>query len=111
MFVSAIASVVQTLAAAEGVTNVQNPLVEPGGGGQISRDGHSVLVQFTIKGDPDKAKDKVAPIMDAVAGIQAAYPAFTIEEVGSRERELRARQELQQGLRERRAADDPDHAR
>ena len=41
-----------------------------------------MLIQFTIRGDADKAKDKVAPILAAVSGIQAGYPAFTIREVG-----------------------------
>jgi uncharacterized membrane protein YdfJ with MMPL/SSD domain len=81
-FQSAIAGVVQTLSGLRNVTNIQNPLVAPGGGGQISRDGHSVLVQFTVAGDPDKAQNKIAPIMDAVAGVQAGYPSLTIGEVG-----------------------------
>ncbi|MGD0714256.1 MAG: MMPL family transporter [Gaiellaceae bacterium] len=82
-FISAIAGVVQTLALQKNVTNIQNPLVQIGGGGQISRDGHSVLVQFTIKGDPDKAKDKVKPILDAIAGVQASNPSLSVREVGN----------------------------
>jgi RND superfamily putative drug exporter len=81
-FVSAISGVVQTLAVQKNVRDIQNPLVLPGGGGHISRDGHSVLVQFQIAGDPDKAKDKVAPMLDAVAGVQAANPMISIREVG-----------------------------
>src|ERR671936_1999020 len=81
-FRSAIAGVVQMLSDRRQVTNIQNPLVTPGGGGQISRDDHSVLVQFDIKGDADKAQDKVQPIMDAVVGAQQANPSFRIEEFG-----------------------------
>src|SRR5919199_175130 len=81
-FRSAIAGVVQMLSGMKNVTNIENPLVTPGGGGQISADGHSVLVQFDIKGDADDAKDKVQPIMDAVAGAQQANPSFRIEEFG-----------------------------
>ena len=81
-FISAAGGVVQTLSVLKDVTNIQNPLVKPGGGGHISRDGHSMLVQFTIKGDPDKAKDKVAPILDAMAGVQAANPNLSVREVG-----------------------------
>ena len=81
-FVSAISGVVQTLAVQKNVANIQNPMVLPGGGGHISRDGHSVLVQFEITGDPDKAKDKVQPILDAVAGVQTANPFVSIREVG-----------------------------
>jgi uncharacterized membrane protein YdfJ with MMPL/SSD domain len=82
-FLAAIGIVVQTLAGQPNATNIQNPLVEPGGGGQISRDGHSVLVQFTVKGDPDKAKDKIEPILTAIAGAQASSPGFSVREVGA----------------------------
>jgi uncharacterized membrane protein YdfJ with MMPL/SSD domain len=83
LFLSAVASTVQTLSQLKDVTNLRNPLVTPGGGGAISRDGHSVLVQFDVKGDPDKAKDKIKPIMDAVHGTQTAFPSLRIEEVGA----------------------------
>ena len=39
------------------------------------RDRRSVLVQFDVKGPADKAKDKIAPILDAVAAAQAATRA------------------------------------
>ena len=81
-FRSAIGNVVQTLSGLRNVTNIQNPLVQKGGGGQISADGHSALVQFDVKGDADKAADKVQPIMDAVAGVQKATPGFRIEQFG-----------------------------
>ena len=81
-FQSAIAGVVQTLSGLESVTNIQNPLVQAGGGGQISADGHSVLVQFDVKGDADDAKDKVEPIVEAMAGVQQANPNVRIEEFG-----------------------------
>ena len=78
----AISRVVATLAAQPNVTDIVNPVARATGRGHVSADGHSALVQFTIKGDPDKAKDKVAPIMTAVAGIQAGNPRFSIREVG-----------------------------
>ena len=81
--ISAVGSVILSLDTQKNVTNIQNPLVEPGGGGQISRDGHSVLVEFTVKGDPDKAKDKIKPILDAIAGAQTAHPDVSVREVGN----------------------------
>lgn len=81
-FLSAVAGVVQTLSGQKDVTKIENPLVKKGGGGQISADGHSVLVQFDIRGDADKAKDKVAPILAAIAGVQAANPSVHVEEFG-----------------------------
>jgi RND superfamily putative drug exporter len=82
-FLSAAAGVVQTISLQPNVTDIQNPLTEQGGGGHISADGHSMLIQFTIRGDPDKAKDRVAPILAAVSRAQAGYPSFSIREVGN----------------------------
>ena len=42
------------------VQNVRSPLA-PGNADQISKDGHSALVEFDIRGDKDKAVDKIAP--------------------------------------------------
>ena len=50
--------------------------------GAVSKDAHAALVEFTIKGDKDKAVDKVQPVLDAVAAAQAAHPGFTIGEFG-----------------------------
>jgi RND superfamily putative drug exporter len=50
--------------------------------GAVSKDGQAALVTFTIKGDKDKAVDKVQPVLDAVAAAQAAHPGFTIGEFG-----------------------------
>jgi uncharacterized membrane protein YdfJ with MMPL/SSD domain len=82
IMLSAIGGVVQTLAVQRNVINLQNPLDRPGGSGLISSDGHSVLVQFSVRGDPDQAQDKIKPILDAVAGAQRANPDVSIREVG-----------------------------
>jgi uncharacterized membrane protein YdfJ with MMPL/SSD domain len=79
-FQSAIAVVVTMVSLQKDVTNVQNPLLSPKT--QISRDGHSALVQFDIKGSKDDAKDKIQPILDAVTSAQNADPSFLIEEFG-----------------------------
>ena len=49
---------------------------------QISKDRHSALVQFQIRGDKEKAVDKIAPVLDTVAAAQHAHPGFTIGEFG-----------------------------
>ena len=82
IFMSAVGGIVQTLSLQRNVTNIQDPRVKQGGGGQISRDGHSELVQFMIKGDPDTASARIKPILDAIAGVQTANPAISIREVG-----------------------------
>jgi RND superfamily putative drug exporter len=81
-FSSTIAATVQTLASQPNVTNLQNPLFKQHGGGQISQDGHSVLVSFDLRGDPNDAVDKIEPILAAVAAVERGNPAFTVREVG-----------------------------
>jgi uncharacterized membrane protein YdfJ with MMPL/SSD domain len=78
------ASVQAVVAAVSGqpvVAEVRSPLA-PGNGGQISKDGHAAIVQFQIRGDADKAMDKVQPVMDAVQAVDRAHPGFQIAEFG-----------------------------
>ena len=44
--------------------------------------GHDVLVQFAMTGDINTAKDRVQPVLDAVARVRAAHPRVTIEQFG-----------------------------
>src|SRR3954465_9599631 len=55
---------------------------KPANAGQISADGHSALLQFDIAGDEDQAQDRVAATLDATSAVQAANPAFVVEQVG-----------------------------
>ncbi len=48
----------------------------------ISRDGRSALVQFDMRGDADTAKDRVEPVLKAVAGVQKDHGSLRIEEIG-----------------------------
>ena len=82
-FIATVGLVVQTLSSAPNAVDLQNPLLKQGGGGQISRDGHSVLVQFNVRGDPNTAKDRIKPILDGIAGVQTASPGFSVREVGT----------------------------
>src|ERR671936_912063 len=79
---AAVSSVVQTVSRESEVTNIQNPLTMKGGGVLPSPPRHSALVQFDVQGDMDKAKDKIQPVMDAVAGVKKANPGVRIEEFG-----------------------------
>src|SRR5581483_1282030 len=76
-FVALVAKTLSVLSAQPNVTNLQDPLFKQRGGGQVSADGHSVLIQFDIKGDPNKAKDKVAPILAAVDRLDTGRQFFT----------------------------------
>jgi uncharacterized membrane protein YdfJ with MMPL/SSD domain len=48
----------------------------------ISADGRSVLVRFDMLGDRKTAGDRVGPVMDAVAKVQAGHEDLRIEEFG-----------------------------
>src|SRR4051794_4065253 len=50
--------------------------------GQISPDGHSVLLRFEIAGDEMEASHRVDATLDATSAAQAANPDFTVEQVG-----------------------------
>ena len=63
------------------MTNIDSPFA-PGSAGRVSSDGHSALVEFDIRGKSEDAKDKVEPILAAVADAQRASPQFTIAEFG-----------------------------
>ena len=80
-FRAVVEDVDRTVSSLPNVQNVRSPLA-PGNGGQISSDRHSVLVQFEIAGDQEKADDKVQPILDAVAKAQDRHNAFTVSEFG-----------------------------
>jgi RND superfamily putative drug exporter len=80
-FARVVNQVVAAVSAQRAVTNVRSPL-DRANRGQISKDGSAALVQFQIRGKQDKAMDKVQPVLDAVAGVQRANPAFRVEEFG-----------------------------
>ena len=80
-FRTAIDQAVDRVSTFPQVTNVRSPLATSNAG-QVTKDGSSALVQFDITGDPEKAADKIQPVMDAVAGLQKAHPQMHIAEFG-----------------------------
>ena len=80
-FDAAIADVVARVSKVAAVRDVRSPL-DPANAGQISKDRRSSLVEFAIRGEKEKAVDKIGPVLDAVAAAQHAHPAFTIGEFG-----------------------------
>jgi uncharacterized membrane protein YdfJ with MMPL/SSD domain len=80
-FRAAIASVAREVRGFPQVTAVRTPL-GPDGPTLISKDRHSALIQFDLRGKADKAEKHVQPIIDAVAAQQRAHPGFRIEEFG-----------------------------
>ena len=73
--------VVSRLQGLKNVEDVRSPLAA-GAEGQISKDRHSALVQFSIAGKSSKADKKVQPILEAVSKLQTQSPGYTVAEFG-----------------------------
>src|SRR4051794_17856660 len=78
---AAVKDVEQRLAAQKDVTNIKSPYARQNAT-QISRDGHSAVVTFEIKGDSETAQNRVDPILAATAAAQKAHPELNIEQFG-----------------------------
>jgi uncharacterized membrane protein YdfJ with MMPL/SSD domain len=81
-FRAAVRDVEHRLAGQPDVEKIKSPYAKQNAS-QVSRDGHSVVVSFEIKGDPDKAQDKVDPILAQTKAAQRAHPDLRIEEFGA----------------------------
>jgi RND superfamily putative drug exporter len=80
-FRAAVTDVVARLSKLDAVQNVRSPL-DSRNTGQIAPNGHAALVEFEIRGDPDKAVDEIGPVLDTVDELQAAHPAVFVGEFG-----------------------------
>ena len=80
-FDSAVKDVVTRLATVAAVQNVRSPL-NPANAGQIATGRHAALVEFEIRGDSNKAMDKLGPVLKSVADAQRAHPGFFVGEFG-----------------------------
>src|SRR4051812_5062149 len=61
-FTASVRDVVARVSKLAAVENVRSPLAR-GNAGQIAKGGRSVLVNFDIRGDKDKAADKIGPVL------------------------------------------------
>ncbi|MGH8315938.1 MAG: MMPL family transporter, partial [Steroidobacterales bacterium] len=80
-FNAAVKDVLGRISNVPAVQNVRSPL-DAANAGQISKNGHSVLVQFEIRGDKSTAGDKIAPLLKTVDDAQHAHPRYFIGEFG-----------------------------
>ena len=80
-FRAAIQDVTERLAALGTVQNVRSPLLAANRG-EVSRDGHSVLVSFQITGEASNADKRVSASLAATAAAQRAHPDMRIEQAG-----------------------------
>src|SRR4051794_26666114 len=69
------------LRATKHVQNVATPF--DGDGGAISKDGHSVLIDFEISGQDTDAATNVVESEDTIAALQASHSDFNIEQFGA----------------------------
>jgi uncharacterized membrane protein YdfJ with MMPL/SSD domain len=80
-FIAATKDVVAGISKLGVVQNVRSPL-DPANAGQIAKNRHAVLVEFEIRGEADKAAEKIDPVLDRVAKAQQAHPQLFIGEFG-----------------------------
>jgi uncharacterized membrane protein YdfJ with MMPL/SSD domain len=76
-FAAAIGDIERRLGAVSIVANIRSPL-HPAHADQVSRDRHSAIVRFDVRGDPDTASDRVAPVVAAVDGARVDHPGVFI---------------------------------
>jgi uncharacterized membrane protein YdfJ with MMPL/SSD domain len=79
------------------IQGIRSPLT-PGHQGQISKDGHSALIEFDMRGSSDTASDRVQPVLDTVAQLRRAAPAFTVAEFGDASANLELNKAVNGGL-------------
>jgi RND superfamily putative drug exporter len=80
-FRAAVDDVVRRISTVGAVQHVRSPLASANAS-QIAKDGHAALVEFEIRGDADKAAEKIDPVIERVADAQRAHPQFFIGEFG-----------------------------
>ena len=85
---AAVTDVVNRLEKIDGVTEIESPLVAKDRENTVSKDGRSVVVNFSLPGTGDEedtealAKQAEAPVA-AIAAVQKAHPELFVEEYGA----------------------------
>ncbi len=83
---AAVRDVVSRLERIDGVDDIESPLDRADRASTVSKDGRSVVVNFTLPGDPADAEalEQVAEApLAAVAAVQKAHPEVRVEEYGT----------------------------
>jgi len=81
-FQAAIADVARTVAPLPNVHNLRWPH-GPAARDQVSRDGHTALVEWDMSGKLKTAEKRIDPLTAAVASVATRHPAFYIGEAGA----------------------------
>jgi uncharacterized membrane protein YdfJ with MMPL/SSD domain len=80
-FQAALRDVTRRLSTLSSVQSVRSPL-SAANHGEISRDGHSALVAFQIRGKSSDADKRIGPSLATTAAAQRAHPGMRIEQAG-----------------------------
>jgi uncharacterized membrane protein YdfJ with MMPL/SSD domain len=78
-FEAAVGEVSERLGGVGSVTDLSSPA---SGGGKVSADGHSALVEFEIPGSKEQAEEKVDASLAATAAAQRHNPDLRVEQFG-----------------------------
>jgi RND superfamily putative drug exporter len=81
-FRATVADAVRTLDRFPQVTKLRSPLA-PGNEGQIAKDGHAALIQFSPSGSYDEATTYIDSITAAVDKVEARHAGYYVGEAGS----------------------------
>ena len=79
-FKAVINELADKLSSAQYVVNVKTPFT---GGGLVSKDGRSALVDFEITGDSLEAADRIDPSKTAIQTVQDQHPNLLVEQFGT----------------------------
>ena len=79
---AAVNDVVSHLEQIEGITEIESPLEAKNRVDTVSKDGRSVVVNFTMPGTDEHVEKLVAKPLAAVAAIQSAHPDVRVEQFG-----------------------------
>jgi uncharacterized membrane protein YdfJ with MMPL/SSD domain len=78
-FAAAVSDATRRLDALPSVVELSSPA---DGGGQVSADGHSALIEFRVPGDAEQAEERVEASLAATAAAQRHHPEMRIEQFG-----------------------------
>ncbi|HEX5782065.1 MAG TPA: MMPL family transporter [Solirubrobacteraceae bacterium] len=79
---AAVADVVSRLDRIDGITQIESPLDPATRANTVSKDGRSVVVNFTMPGTDEHVEKLVEQPLAAVAAAQAAHPGVIVEQFG-----------------------------
>src|SRR6266498_1750120 len=96
-FRATVAEVIAGVEATGQVESIRSPLAADSAG-QVSADRHSALVAFELRGDRETAKNRVGPVLDAVATVQRGHPDLVVAETGDASVDRLVGEDLQRGL-------------